>query len=944
MNPVPTLPQLSPPALVDRARVRLCVHSRQVIAKGASNKLPLPQRAKATEELGRNFRRDVEATSGIFAPIGWRPTGRAIAALRENHPTWPWLRPTTVVVRNLPSGSTAADVESSFERVVASEGDSDSAGRKLEVTMWEALDGAFVDLGQETSVKVLLEEAGKPAGVSLVLAAEATAWEGKVNHAQTEYASVLQPYQAAKAAEADAEAAIAEKREELGNSGWKRFEKKPAGQALKKARTAAVNALSKPGADGSEPLAKRYHEAKKRFEKMSAGRRAWLSGRAPDTSSVTVEGCFRFKEEPRRRFATELLDELRMTIVSEEAEKAGSRVKLAELRPYVEKLRHAHDRGLEPEVVEQSGFQELFALERGQPTTAVCPICYESVGSGGPIAVTPCAHLFCRGCMLSWMNAQNVIQAVANRMGAAAETRLCPCCRHPFSVPQLIEIEPQVGDASVDPSPSSSGTAGTTGTAGTSSSEAGPSTEANPSDEPDARHRQARTSPGKRASGRAAAAGPSVDGDCDGAAAKSADEPTYRRAYTQEAYEAMAPPAGRFPAQFRLGRCPSIPSALLGHIQAATGLPPGSSARSGSAVTLAAVATTPHSEISGLCGPAGSSSPSAGSFTSADSSNGAGKSLVGRGKSPGGGGSGRGSRDESGASRDEARPAGHDAHQAAEAPVAREGGGVVVPSSKIIQLLADLEALGDDEHGVPLKAVIFSQHRAAIKHVDFILSHAGVPHVTICKGDAQSNLESAVTTWKSRPSCRAFLLHAGAAAAGLTLVAARHVFLLEPFDKPGQELQALNRCHRIGQTKPVSCTVYYADRTVEERLLALRALEQHKKAPQRGSSATSDETEGMNLLAEGSALPSRQKLRFLFGLLRQQQGNNGKEREEGGDEDEDGDEEDEDEEDDEESEEEGEEEQEDEGSELDAMEEEGEEAEDNEDEDEDGEEDEDEDE
>jgi len=168
--------------------------------------------------------------------------------------------------------------------------------------------------------------------------------------------------------------------------------------------------------------------------------------------------------------------------------------------------------------------------------------------------------------------------------------------------------------------------------------------------------------------------------------------------------------------------------------------------------------------------------------------------------------------------------------------------------------------------------VVFSQHRAAVRHVDFVLSHANVPHVTICKGDHQANQEVAVATWTQRPSCRVFLLHAGAAAAGLTLVAARHIFLLEPFDKPGQELQALNRCHRIGQSMPVQCTIYYARRTVEERLLAYRELEQ-KQVPQLAEAGAKQggESEPLCLLAEGAALPSSQKLRYLFGMLRRRQ-------------------------------------------------------------------------
>ena len=66
------------------------------------------------------------------------------------------------------------------------------------------------------------------------------------------------------------------------------------------------------------------------------------------------------------------------------------------------------------------------------------------------------------------------------------------------------------------------------------------------------------------------------------------------------------------------------------------------------------------------------------------------------------------------------------------------------------------------------------------------------------------------------------LLHAGSAAAGLTLTQADLVVLLEPFLSPGDEAQAANRVHRIGQTRPVRCVTYFVEGTVEERLLAFR--------------------------------------------------------------------------------------------------------------------------
>lgn len=168
--------------------------------------------------------------------------------------------------------------------------------------------------------------------------------------------------------------------------------------------------------------------------------------------------------------------------------------------------------------------------------------------------------------------------------------------------------------------------------------------------------------------------------------------------------------------------------------------------------------------------------------------------------------------------------------------------------------------------------------QAAVKHLDAMLGRAGVPHVTIVKGDQHAHLESAVETWSTKPSCRVFLLHAGAAAAGLTLVAAQHVFLMEPFSTPGQELQALNRCHRIGQTRPVTCTTYYCERTVEERLLAFRALEHRAEGEGDDGEAVSLLTESGgaggrdadSALSRAEALLSPRKLRFVLGMRHEQ--------------------------------------------------------------------------
>jgi E3 ubiquitin-protein ligase SHPRH len=76
-----------------------------------------------------------------------------------------------------------------------------------------------------------------------------------------------------------------------------------------------------------------------------------------------------------------------------------------------------------------------------------------------------------------------------------------------------------------------------------------------------------------------------------------------------------------------------------------------------------------------------------------------------------------------------------------------------------------------------------------------------------------------VSKFINSPSVSCFMLHAKSHSAGLTLVAATHVFLIEPFLYKGYEQQALARVHRIGQTKPTFVWRFLISDTVEEALV-----------------------------------------------------------------------------------------------------------------------------
>ena len=75
--------------------------------------------------------------------------------------------------------------------------------------------------------------------------------------------------------------------------------------------------------------------------------------------------------------------------------------------------------------------------------------------------------------------------------------------------------------------------------------------------------------------------------------------------------------------------------------------------------------------------------------------------------------------------------------------------------------------------------------------------------------------------------CPIFLISLKAGGVGLNLTAAEYVFLLDPWWNPAVEAQAIDRAHRIGQTRPIFAYRLIAAGTIEERILE---LQQKKRA------------------------------------------------------------------------------------------------------------------
>lgn len=144
-------------------------------------------------------------------------------------------------------------------------------------------------------------------------------------------------------------------------------------------------------------------------------------------------------------------------------------------------------------------------------------------------------------------------------------------------------------------------------------------------------------------------------------------------------------------------------------------------------------------------------------------------------------------------------------------------------STKISLLLKHLHRLRKSEPGV--KVLVYSQWTSLLTIVERFLSRDKIKHVRLDGSMSLNDRDQAVQTFEKDPEVTVFALSLKAAGTGLNLVAATHVFLMDPWWNPAVEQQAFDRCYRIGQTKAVTVHRLYIFQTIEDRLLQIQVLE-----------------------------------------------------------------------------------------------------------------------
>ncbi len=138
-----------------------------------------------------------------------------------------------------------------------------------------------------------------------------------------------------------------------------------------------------------------------------------------------------------------------------------------------------------------------------------------------------------------------------------------------------------------------------------------------------------------------------------------------------------------------------------------------------------------------------------------------------------------------------------------------------IESSKLDALAEQLVELVAEGH----RALVFSQFTSYLDQVSARLQREGIAYSSL---DGSSRNRGQIIDEFRTGAAPVFLISLKAGGFGLTLTEADYVFLLDPWWNPAAEAQAVDRAHRIGQTKTVMVYRMIATGTIEEKVMALQ--------------------------------------------------------------------------------------------------------------------------
>lgn len=120
------------------------------------------------------------------------------------------------------------------------------------------------------------------------------------------------------------------------------------------------------------------------------------------------------------------------------------------------------------------------------------------------------------------------------------------------------------------------------------------------------------------------------------------------------------------------------------------------------------------------------------------------------------------------------------------------------------------------------KALVFSQFLGMLGLIKQKLKELDIKFEYFDGSTSAMDREKAIQNFQNNDECRVFLISLKAGGVGLNLTAADYVYIVDPWWNPAVEQQAIDRTHRIGQTKSIFAYRMICKDTIEDKILQLQ--------------------------------------------------------------------------------------------------------------------------
>ena len=126
----------------------------------------------------------------------------------------------------------------------------------------------------------------------------------------------------------------------------------------------------------------------------------------------------------------------------------------------------------------------------------------------------------------------------------------------------------------------------------------------------------------------------------------------------------------------------------------------------------------------------------------------------------------------------------------------------------------------------PIKSVVFSGWTSHLDLIQIALEENQIRYTRLDGQMTRTQRTAALDAFRDDPDVPVILISITAGGLGLNLTTGSKVYVMEPQFNPAAEAQAIDRVHRLGQTREVTTTRFIMDGSFEEKMLELQRKKQ----------------------------------------------------------------------------------------------------------------------